>query len=203
MSEFDLDRLGDVWRAQPDPAEIERLRRSAEAVQRRTRFGQFADIGLAIIVSVAVLALIISNARIETALAGGAAILLILFTMVRQRRLRALELATLDGSTEHMLDQSIERTQATIRRARFNLLTTPLGLPLGIAFGAALDRGQGSGMYQRVASEPLIATLISVVLLVAAGSICIYLIRVGARARQELERLIRLRSAYDAESAAE
>ena len=38
MSEIDLDHLGDVWRAQPDPAEIERLRRSAEAV-RRARAG--------------------------------------------------------------------------------------------------------------------------------------------------------------------
>ena len=32
MSDFDLDRLGDVWRQQPDPAEMERLRRTAIAV---------------------------------------------------------------------------------------------------------------------------------------------------------------------------
>lgn len=203
MSEIDLDRLGDVWRAQPDPAEIERLQRSADAVRRSARAGQLADLLLAFVVSAVVLALIISNARIETALAGGAAILLILFSIVRQRRMRALELATLRGSTEHMLDQSIERAQATIRRTRFNLLTTPLGLPLGIAFGAALDRGQGSGMYQRMSAEPLIAALIGIVLLIAAAAICIHLVRAGRRARRELDRLTRLRNAYTAESAAD
>ena len=30
MSDFDLDRLGGVWRQQPDPAELEALRRSAD-----------------------------------------------------------------------------------------------------------------------------------------------------------------------------
>jgi hypothetical protein len=126
-----------------------------------------------------------------------------LFSTVRQRRLRMIELATLSGSTEHMLDQSIERARATIRRARLNLLTTPLGLPLGIAFGAALDRGQGSGMYQRLTSEPLITALVSMTLLVAAATICVYLIRVRRAARQELERLTQLRQAYEAEGAAE
>jgi hypothetical protein len=203
MSDFDLDRLGDVWRAQPDPEEIARLQRSADAVRRSARLGQFVDVGLAVVVTVAVMVLIISNARIETALAGGAAILLILYSMVHQRRLRAVELATLSGSTEHMLDQSIERTEATIRRARFNLATTPLGIPLGIAFGAALDRGQGSGMLQRMSSEPLIAALVGVILSVAVVAICIHLIRVSRRARRELDRLTRLRQAYDAEGAAE
>ena len=200
MSEIDLDRLGDVWRAEPDPAEIERLRRSADAVRRSARFGQVADFSLAFIVSAVVIALIISNPRVETALIGGAAILYMLFSTVRQRRLRALELATLSGSTEHMLDQSIARTRATIRGARFNLLTTPLGLPIGVAFGAALDRGQGSGIYERVISEPLIGAIIAIVLLLATAAICIHLIRVGRRARRELERLLRLRDAYAVES---
>ena len=203
MSDFDLDRLGDVWRGQPDPAEIERLQRSADAMRRSARLGQVVDIGLAVVVTGAVMVLIISNARIETALAGGAAILLILFSMVHQRRLRAVELAILSGSTEHMLDQSIERAEATIRRARFNLVTTPLGIPLGIAFGAALDRGQGSGMLQRMSSEPLIAALVGVILTIAVAAICIHLIRISRRARRELERLTRLRNAYTLESAAE
>ncbi len=203
MSDIDLDRLGDVWRAQPDPAEIERLRRSAEIVRRRARFGQIADFSLAMLVSVVVLILIISNPTIATGLVGGAVILLMLLNTTRQRRLRMLELATLSGSTEHMLDQSIARVRATIRRARINLLTTPLGLPLGLAFGAALDRGEGSGIYQRLSSEPLIATLVAIALLVAVGTICAHLIRVLRGARRDLEKLVQLRQAYEAEGAAE
>ena len=44
MTDFDLDRLGDVWRQQPDPAEMERLQRSAAAVSRRARWAQLVDI---------------------------------------------------------------------------------------------------------------------------------------------------------------
>lgn len=203
MSDIDLDRLGDVWRAQPDPAEIEHLRQSAEAVRRRARLGQVADFWLALLVSAVVLVLMLSNPTIATGIVGAAAILVMLISTVRQRRLRLLELATLSGSTEHMLDQSIERARATMRRARLNLLTTPLGLPLGIAFGAALDRGQGSGIYQRLTSEPLVAALAAVTLLVAAAVICAYLIHVRREAHDELERLTQLRQAYEAEGSAE
>lgn len=202
MNEFDLDRLGDVWRAQPEPAEIERLRRGAEAVQRRARFGQIADFSLAFVVSAVVLALIVSNPRIETGVIGGAAILYMLFGTVRQRRLRALELATLSGSTEHMLDQSILRAEATARRARLSFLLTPLGLPLGLAFGAALDRGQGSDMLQRIASDPRIAALVGAALLTAGLVICGHSLRTSRRARREMDRLVQLRQAYDAEDAA-
>lgn len=203
MSEIDLDRLGDVWRAQPDPAEVEQLRRSAEAVRRRARLGQIADFWLALLVSVVVLALIISNPTVATGMVGGAAILLMLYSTVRQRRLRRLEFATLSGSTEHMLDQSIARARATIRRARFNLLTTPLGLPLGIALGAALDRGQRSDIYQRMTSEPSIAALVAIALLVAAAAICAYLVHVLRTTRRELEMLTQMREAYEEERAAE
>ena len=44
MSDFDLDRLGDVWRQQPDPAEMERLQRTAIAVARRARLSAILDI---------------------------------------------------------------------------------------------------------------------------------------------------------------
>jgi hypothetical protein len=203
MTEIDLDRLGDVWRAQPDPTEIKRLRLAAEAVQRRARWGQLADFWLAILVSGVVLVLIISNPTVATGLIGGAAILAMLFSTVRQRRLRALELATLSGSTEHMLDQSIARARATIRRARLNLWMTPLGIPLGIAFGSALDRGERSDIYQRLTSEPLIAAVVAVVLSIAAVAICVYLIRVRRGAMQEIERLTQLRQAYDVEGTAE
>ena len=70
-----------------------------------------------------------------------------LISTIRQRRLRALELATLSAPTEQMLDQSILRAQTTVRRAWLSLWMTPPGLLLGIGFGAVLDRGEGSGLF--------------------------------------------------------
>jgi hypothetical protein len=203
MTEIDLDRLGDVWRAQPEPAEIERLRNAADVVQRRARWGQLADFWLAILVSGVVLVLIVSNPTVATGLIGGAAILMMLLSTVRQRRLRALELARLSGSTENMLDQSIARSEAMIRRARINLMTTPLGLPLGIAFGAALDQGDRNGIYHRMTSDPKVVAMVAIALSVAAAIICGYLIRVMRKARQERDRLTQLRQAYEVERSAE
>ena len=43
MTDFDLDRLGELWRQDPEPAEIERMRQSAAAISRRARRAQLAD----------------------------------------------------------------------------------------------------------------------------------------------------------------
>src|SRR5207237_8830035 len=61
MSDFDLDRLGDVWRQQPDPAEMERLRRTAIAVARRARLGAIVDVLAAVAVAAVVFVLVIIN----------------------------------------------------------------------------------------------------------------------------------------------
>lgn len=203
MSEIDLDRLGDVWRAQSDPAEIERLRRSAAKVRRSALLGQAADVWLALVVSAVVLVLIISNARIETGIAGGAAILFLLFSTVRQRRLRAIELATLNASTEHMLDQSILRVEATIRRAWLSIVLMPFGLLVGLGFGAAVDLGQGSSLLRRVMADSFLKGVVVIGLIVASIAICVHFLRIGRLARQERERLVQMRADYQAESAAE
>ena len=91
MIDFDLDRLGDVWRQRPDPAELEHLKRSADAVRRRARWAQLIDIVAALVVAAVVLLLVLSNPKADTLLVGGAAILMLLGTQVRSRRLRQRE----------------------------------------------------------------------------------------------------------------
>src|SRR5262245_53102612 len=100
MIEFDLDRLGDVWRERPDPAELERLQRTADRVRRRARWGQTIDIVSAVVVAIVVLLLVLSNPKIDTLLVGGAAILVLLGSQIRYRRLRQDELRSLTGSAE-------------------------------------------------------------------------------------------------------
>ncbi|MGE0178742.1 MAG: hypothetical protein AB7O91_02840 [Sphingomonas sp.] len=203
MSEIDIDRLGDVWRAQPDPAEIARVQRSADAVRRSARFGQLADFWLALVVSAVVLVLILSNPTPETGLVGGAAITLMLFSTMRQRRLRALELATLNAPTEHMIDQSILRAQTTVKRAGMSLVLTAPAMLLGIGFGAVLDKGSGSGLFARLTSNPGLVGLAAIMMATAVIAISLHFLRARSQARQELERLIQLRDAYEAEQAAE
>ena len=111
--DFDLDRLGDVWRQRPDPKELEALRRSAEAVRRRARWGQIVEVVAAVVVSAVVLLLVLSNPRTDTVVVGTGAILILLVSQIRQRRQRKLELMSLTGTAEQMLDQSIARIQAS------------------------------------------------------------------------------------------
>jgi len=200
MSEIDLDRLGDLWRASPDPAELAQLRRSAEAVRRRARLGQVTDFLLAGIVSAIVIALIVSNPRLETAALGGAAILAMLIGTIRQRRLREAELRTLAGSTEQMLDQTVARLQATVKRARFNLLSAAPAILIGIAFGWALDRGTGSPLLTRFSASPLTSLLVGSTLILIGIASVIHFTRALRRARHELRHIARLRDDFQSET---
>jgi uncharacterized membrane protein YoaK (UPF0700 family) len=196
MTDFDLERLGDMWRQEPDPAELEALRRAAETVARRARRDQIMDAALAIVVSAVVLVLALSNPQAEALLAGGAAIVLILFNSVRQRRLRRLEMESLTGSTEEMLDQSIARLRATLKRTRLGLIGAIPGLLLGLGFGAALERGPGSGLIVRFASHPWLPGAVAIACIAILMAAFLHYSRMMRMDRNEMERLIALREAF-------
>ena len=202
MTDFDLDRLGEVWRARPDAAEMAALQRSAEIMRRRARLSQIAEAALAVIVSGVVLSLALSNPRFESLLAGGAAILLMLGSSLRQRQLRRLELRSLGGTTEDMLQQSIARAEATLKRNRLSLISAVPGLFVGYLFAAALDP---DGQWLSVSGGtnlPILAPVTLGMTLVVLGILLYYLIRQRRDARRELERLVSLREAYRKESEA-
>lgn len=198
MNDFDLDRLGDVWRQQPDPAELESLRRAAEAVRRRARWSQVIDIAAGLVVAGVVLFLALSNPRKDTLVVGAAAIVVLLYSLFRQRRLREAELRGLTGSAEEMLDQSIGRVQATLKRAKFGAVMLPAGLIFGLAFGYLIDRGSSGGISWYHGHPGLSAAALAL----ACGSLAVatlFLFRSMKKNRQELERLIGLREAYQKE----
>jgi hypothetical protein len=201
MTEIDLDRLGDVWRAQPDPAEIEQLRHAAQVVQRRARWGQLADFWLALVVAGVILALVIANPQLKTGLVGGFVIIYMLYSTARQRRLRAIELQTLTGSTERMLDQSIEQAEAAAKRSRMNLILTGPALLLGLGFAAVLDRAGGPSPLQKLNTLPWVGMFAVPALVVALAVASLYSMRTNIRSRREIERLKSLREAYRAENA--
>lgn len=196
MTDFDLDRLGDVWRQQPDPAEMEALRRTAEAVAKRARRAQLADAALAIFVSAVVLALALSSPRPATLLIGGAAIALMLYTSIRQRRLRKLELESLGGSAEEMLDQSIDRLRATVKRTRLGMISMVPAFAIGIGFGAALDKDPGAGIIARFGDDPWAPLAAAAILIAVLTGGLIHYYRTFRRDRSELERLTAMRDAF-------
>jgi hypothetical protein len=196
MTDFDLDRLGDVWREQPDPAEMERLRRTAAAVSRRARRARVVDVGAALAVATAVVLLVLSNPKIGTFLVGGAAILFLLSSNIRLRRLREVELRSLTGGTEDMLDQSIERVEKTLKHNRFSLIAAGPALLVGglVSVSAGIRRG---GSILPVLND---LPLLRILLLGAAISALVGWAIVSAlamrRGRRELERLVTMREAY-------
>lgn len=196
MIDFDLDRLGSMWRQEPDPGAMAALRRTAETVAKRARRAQLMDAALAIVVSTVVLVLALSNPQTEALLAGGAAIALMLFNSVRQRHLRRLELKSLTGSTEEMLDQSIARLRATMKRTRLGLIGAVPGMFIGLGFGAALERGPGSGLLARFAAEPWLPISVALASIVILAAAFLHYYRTLQRDKSELERLIVLREAF-------
>jgi len=192
MTDFDLDRLGDVWRQQPDPEEMARLQRSAAAVARRARFAQVADIVVALAVAGMVVFLVANNPRPGTILMGTAAILVLLLSNIRLRRVRRIELGHLTGSTEEMLDQSIDRVGTTLRHLRVSLI----GFPLTVAVGVLLAWASlGNTVLDQAQHWPFRAMLMPSGILAAVGFM-IFAWRGIRRSRKELERLEAMREAY-------
>lgn len=193
MTDFDLDRLGDVWRQQPDPAELERLRRSAAAVARRARLAQVVDIGTAAAVSAVVMLLVISNPKIETFLMGAAAILVLLGSNIRLRKLRRVELMHLTGSTEDMLDQSIERIETTLRHHRFSLVGIGPAFLIGTLVASV---AQGRLLFPALQTWSLFRILWVLVALAIVAAGMAFALHAMGRGKRELERLKAMREAY-------
>lgn len=195
MTDLDLERLGDVWRQRPDPEELEELKRSAERVRRRARWLQVIDVVAAIVVGGVVLFLVLSNPQLETLLVGGGAILVLLVGQIRSRRFRQKELRSLAGSTEQMLDQSIERVRATLARARSGLIILPLAILLGYFVAYVASRSQAE-IATRIAAQPGLADLIRIACGLATVLALVMIIRSIRSCRRELGRLTALRDSY-------
>jgi hypothetical protein len=193
MSDFDLDRLGDVWRQDPDPAELERLRRSAATVARRARLTQIVDIAAALIVSAVVIALVASNPKADTLAIGAGAILVLLVSNLRLREVRRVELRALTGGTEEMLDQSMLRAETTMRHHRFGMFAIVPAFAIGLVVAATARGGQLPQIFEggSLASFALGGLGLAVIL-----ATFVYSLRGLKRARKELHRLKAMREAY-------
>ena len=196
MTDLDLERLGDVWRQQPDPAELAELQRTAESVRRRARWAQRFDTIVAVLISVIIALLALRNPQVDTLLVGGGAILLMLTGQWRQRKLRAAELRSLTGSTEDMIEQSIERVTATWKRNRLGLTLAAPGLLIGALVAFTLESSSGGELATRLAAYRGLRTLILLIAALAIAATVAQLFRQVGRSRRELERLKSLREAY-------
>ncbi|MDQ4087400.1 MAG: hypothetical protein M3177_05255 [Pseudomonadota bacterium] len=196
MTDLDLERLGDVWRQPLEPGEVENLKRTAELVRRQARWAQLVDLIAALAVAGVVLFLVVSNPRPDTAIVGGGAIVLLLYGHYRRRRLRQEELRGLAGSPEQMLDDSIARVEATLKRTRFGLVTFAPAVLVGIIFAHLVDQGSAGEFLPDIASRPGLGTVVVAVAGASLIAMAFHLLRSIRRATQELQRLTALRDAY-------
>ena len=193
MTDFDLDRLGDVWRQEPDPAELERLRKSAAAVARRARLTQVIDIAAALIVSAVVIFLVASNPKADTLAIGAGAIMVLLASNLRLRKVRRVELRNMTGGTVEMLDQSIVRAETTMRHHRFGMVAILPAFAIGLVVAAAARGGQLLPAFRDDLKLGVAALGAGVALVVLTF---LYSLRGLGRAKRELQRLKAMREAY-------
>ena len=196
MTDLDLERLGGVWRQRPDPAELERLQHAAETVRRRARWMQAVDVLAAIVVSGVVLWLVLSNPTTDTLVVGGGAILVLLVSQARSRRFWRQELRSLSGSAEEMLDQSIERVSATLRRARSTLILLPFAVLLGLLFAYVAMPSLEGGLVARINPQPGFRTALQALIGLVLAVALLHAIRTIRQSRRELSRLRALRESY-------
>jgi hypothetical protein len=195
VSDLDLERLGELWRGDPQPEAIEELRRAAAAAKRRGPVKTMLDYALAVVMAAAVLFIIAVDRQVDTAFVGAVALLMLIFGQLRQRRFRRLELESLSGDTSSMIDQSIERVEATFKHASQGLLLLPPAITLGIVLGFVSDDATRP-FFSRLGDNPLSALLLAAIMFIALPAMVVHLILTKRRSRRELERLHALREAY-------
>ncbi|HVQ09507.1 MAG TPA: hypothetical protein VMS43_13835 [Allosphingosinicella sp.] len=196
MTDLDLDRLGDVWRQQPNPAEMERLRRSAALVSRRARLARVVDIAAALALAAVVILLVLSNPKIGTFLIGGAAILVLLGSNIRLRNLRQVELKSLSGSTEDMLDQTIERIETTLKHHRLSLIIGGPAFLAGLLSATSADSNFIRTLLPALHEIPTSRAWLSALGFGGAAIATVIILLAIKRGRRELERLRAMREAY-------
>jgi hypothetical protein len=196
MRDFDLDRLGDLWREEPEPAEIAALQRSARRARGRARLAAGIDAFVAVLLAGAVIAIVAISPQPRTLLLGGAAILVLLMGHIRKRRYREIELQALSTDSSAMLDQSIARIEARRNRTRLGLLAIGPATLLGILFAGAADEGTSGELFQRIWADPELRRAVFVGAVVALGAAVLQMAATWRRSGRELTRLRELRAAY-------
>ncbi|HKR25647.1 MAG TPA: hypothetical protein VJS15_10330 [Allosphingosinicella sp.] len=197
MTEIDLDRLGDVWRQQPDPAAIEELSRSAGKVRRRAKVSQIVDAVGAVVAIMVVLALMILNPRPEFLALGGATMFVLLVSNIRLRKLRQIELRNLTGSAEDMIEQSIERVKKTINYQRLCLFAMMPVLIAGYSAASLLvDHSRGGLLDFIFDSAPAVRVLWVGAGIGAMAGLTLLMAASLRRNRRELGKLCAMRDAY-------
>jgi hypothetical protein len=197
MTDFDLDRLGDVWRRQPDPAEIEELLRSAGKARRRAQISQIVDAVGAVVAIILVVAFVTLNPRPEFLALGGATIFVLLVSNVRLRKLRQVELRGLTGSAEDMIDQSIERVEKAINYQRLCLFAIMPVLIAGYsAVSLLVDHSRGGLLDFIFGSTPAVRVLWVGAGIGAMVGLTFLLAASLRRDRRELGKLCGMRDAY-------
>lgn len=195
MTDAEFEDLGKLWRKEPSEEEMRELQRSARAVSRRARFAEALDWVLATVAICGAVAIVLYNPEPITIMAAGAAIVLSVIGQRRQLQLRVSEVQSLTGDTASMIERSILRVQATIKRARSGLVVLGPATLLGVFFGFVVDRGGGGQLLPQLRGT--IALSIAIFIILATMAHLFYTVR---RSRMELKRLILLREAYRLEN---
>lgn len=196
MTDLDLERLGDLWRKEPDPEEIRELLRSANAARRRAQRALLFDYVYAAAMVIAVAIVVVLSPELDTLIAGGGAIFVLVMSQLRQRRFRRVELQGFTGDTATMLDQSIARAQALVKRSRISLIAMAPATLAGILFGLALDDRGGGGLFTGDAEEPWLKMLAIAIGVIVLPAMVAHLLLTIRRGQRELARLIEVREAY-------
>jgi hypothetical protein len=196
VSDFDLDRLGSLWRTEPEAEEMRELKRSADLARRKARWLMILDYALAGVTIGAVLLILAVNPKPEALLVGGAAVFVMITSLLRRRRLRRFELQGLVGDTESMLESSIVRIEATVKRAKSGLMVIGPSIFLGLLFGFIVDKGGGGAALPTIEGDAWRGVVVRGLFIFIVVATIAQLVLSIRRSRAELNRLIRLREAF-------
>jgi hypothetical protein len=154
------------------------------------------DYGLAAIAVGIVLLIIGFNPKLEAVLVGTAAVVVAVMSLTGRKRARRIELESLAGDTESMLESSIARVEARLKRSKSGLMVIGPSILLGILFGFIVDQGGGGAALPTIEGEAWRGLVVRGLFIFIVVVTVVQLVLAVRRGRAELDRLIQLREAY-------
>jgi hypothetical protein len=144
-------------------------------------------------VAAVVIFLVASNPKPGTVVVGGAAILVLLFSNIRLRKVRRTELEQLAGGTEEMIEQSITRVETTLRHHRTGMIGIVPAVLVGVLVAYVT---QGRALFPASGSWSLVRSSLALLGIAVIAGGMLFSSRAIRRGRKELERLEAMRDAY-------
>ena len=195
MTQPDFDELARLWTQEQSPEEERILRSLVRRAGWQAKALQYAEVGMCVLLVIAVLVALFVNAQPATLIVGGLTIVAIMWsTWKRRHRQEAMLIDA--GDREKMLESAVRNGRASLKRSALGLTLLVPGFLLGTLLKYLIQSGGQIDGYLRALAASVTRPGWGMTGAILIALLLAYLARSHVRMRREVARLEQLRLEY-------